>query len=332
MGLDKVSIMIPTYNQEKYILRAIESARAQDYGNLDIVVADDCSTDSTQEVVEKYIRDAGDVRLRYVRNYTNLGILRNYHANLFHNASGEWAVNLDGDDFFIDAQFISKAMALAERDSAVALIFGSYAEYDQSSGRTVEIINRDHPEVMTDEYFYRAYAAGEISWNHNSIVYRRTEAIRIGFYWDEKIPRNDWESFLRLIAGHKAGYLPTIAAAWTQHDANETRRLDINKYLNNFVLIDAVRDFARGRGMVSDFLDDWHQRMRYRSTRGSCVGYLRNRDFRGILIFLWRAGRIDPMLSLRAACDLGLLARGILALNPSAYAAVKRFIHRMGGR
>ncbi len=55
MNFPKVSIMIPTYNQQKYIVRAIESALSQDYPNMEIVISDDNSPDETQAIVENYL-------------------------------------------------------------------------------------------------------------------------------------------------------------------------------------------------------------------------------------------------------------------------------------
>lgn len=53
-NLPKVTIMIATYDQERFIGEAIESAMAQDYSNLEIVVCDDCSTDRTYEIAKQY--------------------------------------------------------------------------------------------------------------------------------------------------------------------------------------------------------------------------------------------------------------------------------------
>ena len=65
----KVTIMIPTYNQAVFIREAVDSALAQTYSNLEVIVGDDASTDGTQEIVAKI----NDPRLKYVRNVCNLG-------------------------------------------------------------------------------------------------------------------------------------------------------------------------------------------------------------------------------------------------------------------
>ena len=70
--------MIPTYNQENYIVRAIESALSQDYPNLEIVIADDNSTDETEAVVTEALRKFNSPLIKYFKNKENIGILKNY--------------------------------------------------------------------------------------------------------------------------------------------------------------------------------------------------------------------------------------------------------------
>ena len=62
--MKKVTIMIPTYNQAKYISKAIESALNIDYSNIEVIVSDDCSTDNTEEVISKYLEDN---RFKYIK-------------------------------------------------------------------------------------------------------------------------------------------------------------------------------------------------------------------------------------------------------------------------
>jgi glycosyltransferase involved in cell wall biosynthesis len=129
MNFPKVSIMIPTYNQQKYIIRAIESALLQDYLNIEIVIADDNSLDKTQNIVQNYLLKKNDSRIKYFRNQENIGILRNYQKSLYDYASGDWVINLDGDDFFVDPSFISEAVKLTLEDKTIVMIFGNYCEY-----------------------------------------------------------------------------------------------------------------------------------------------------------------------------------------------------------
>ena len=104
----KVSIQIPTYNQQAFIQKTIESCLMQDYPNLEINIADDHSTDNTHKLIQPFLNEN---RVRYYCNDTNIGRVANYHKALYKYATGEWVINLDGDDYFTDSGFISRAMA-----------------------------------------------------------------------------------------------------------------------------------------------------------------------------------------------------------------------------
>ncbi len=108
----KVSVMIPTFNQAHLVGEAIESALAQTYENLEVIVADDASTDDTPEVVGDFTNDP---RLSYYRNSTNLGRVANYHRTLYERATGDWVVNLDGDDYFTDQEYIYTAIQYIDK-------------------------------------------------------------------------------------------------------------------------------------------------------------------------------------------------------------------------
>ncbi len=332
VNLPRVSIMIPTYNQKKYILRAIESALSQDYENIEIVVVDDNSQDETQAVIEEFLGKKKDYRIRYFRNEYNLGILRNYRKSLYECTSGDWVINLDGDDFFVDTGFISMAIKLALEDKSIVLVFGNYCEFNEDSSSSINIMNSKLPIIMDGEDFLMRYSRDEIYWNHNSIIYNRASAMRIGFYWDSNVPRNDWESFLRLIINNHVGHVKSIAAAWTQHEFNETRRLDIKKYLNNFALIKGISEFALANGMESLKVKQFTRNMFYVSTRGSCIGYIRNRDFIGAVVFLTHAFKESRVLPLKVIFNPGVVLRVLLSASPSFYAKAKAIARKIALR
>ena len=165
----KVSVMVPTYNHAAYILRAINSVLEQSYLNIELIIADDCSTDATESVVSEFLLNLNDSRIRYIRNTQNLGILRNYHQTLLQ-ASGDLVVNLDGDDFFINSDFLKDAVSRFEKDDKIVLVFGDYCEFYQSSNTVVDIINHDISSTIDDKRFFEEFSRDKITWNHNSIV------------------------------------------------------------------------------------------------------------------------------------------------------------------
>lgn len=93
---DLVSIVMPSYNTARYIAASIESVLAQTYTAWELIIVDDCSTDDTDEVVERYLRDE---RIRYLKNESNQGaaVSRNY---ALREARGRWIAFLDSDDLW----------------------------------------------------------------------------------------------------------------------------------------------------------------------------------------------------------------------------------------
>jgi glycosyltransferase involved in cell wall biosynthesis len=89
-----VSIGIPTYNRREYVLRAVNSALAQTYSNIEVVVSDNASTDDTV----KYLAAIDDRRLVILRHPTNTGMVANFNACL-GAATGELFLMLSDDDW-----------------------------------------------------------------------------------------------------------------------------------------------------------------------------------------------------------------------------------------
>lgn len=93
----KFSIITPTYNRAFVIERAIRSVLAQKYGNWELVVVDDGSTDNTREVMEKYLVNP---KIRYIAYGANKGV--NYARNRgLENCTGDIITFLDSDDEFL---------------------------------------------------------------------------------------------------------------------------------------------------------------------------------------------------------------------------------------
>ena len=94
-----ISIITPTFNRGKTVARAIDSILEQTYGNFEIIVVEDGSTDETKSILQRY----NDKRVRIIHHDLNKGVTAAKNTGL-NNISGEWFTFLDsGDEMLPDA-------------------------------------------------------------------------------------------------------------------------------------------------------------------------------------------------------------------------------------
>lgn len=97
-----VSVLVLTYNHEKYVRQALESILMQDVNfEYEILVGDDCSTDGTVEILKEYARNYSSIKL--FLNPTNLGATKNA-CNILKNARGHYLATCEGDDYWTDPE------------------------------------------------------------------------------------------------------------------------------------------------------------------------------------------------------------------------------------
>jgi succinoglycan biosynthesis protein ExoO len=115
-SVDTVSIVIPAYNAEDFLARAVHSALQQTYPVLEIVIVDDGSSDNTREVAQALKRD--DLRIKLITLSANGGpsIARNAG---FASAEGDWIAVLDADDAFLPER-LERMMRIGDGADIVA--------------------------------------------------------------------------------------------------------------------------------------------------------------------------------------------------------------------
>lgn len=111
-----VSVIIPVYNCERYIAKAIESVLSQTYRPIEIIVVDDGSTDGSAEVVKAF---GSSVHYCYQAN-NGIGAARNKGINL---ARGNFLAFLDADDLWVEDKLMQQ-MAVFDNDSSLDIVFG----------------------------------------------------------------------------------------------------------------------------------------------------------------------------------------------------------------
>lgn len=127
-----VSVLIMTYNQEKLIQQAIDSALAQktDF-EYEILVGDDCSTDRTGEICAEYQRRYPD-KIRFITADRNVNKLGGNGMRLRHHARGQFLAPLEGDDYWTDTAKLQKQVEVFRKHPEVTLCL---------SGRETQYVN-----------------------------------------------------------------------------------------------------------------------------------------------------------------------------------------------
>src|SRR6478736_6105752 len=110
-----VTVCLPTYNAGTYLDESLRSAVEQTHRDIEVLVVDNCSTDGTQEMVTAW--ESQDARIRYVRNSSNLGMVRNFNRCL-ELADGEYIKFLCADDLLAPACVERMLAAIQARPDA----------------------------------------------------------------------------------------------------------------------------------------------------------------------------------------------------------------------
>lgn len=222
------SVIIPVFNGEATIARAIESVLEQTFAAEEVIVVDDGSTDGTAQVVRRY----GD-RVSYVRqNNAGVSAARNNGAGC---ARGQWLAFLDADDWYYPDRLLWHADFIS-RDSDLDFLTGDY-EYRRSDG---SVIGRSMPttdaglsllskargvrDVAMEANEMASFVENHFGDTHTLSV-RRNTFLALGGYPLGRAVCEDVHLLIRLCArSRRVGVVCEPMAAYVIHEASATRR------------------------------------------------------------------------------------------------------------
>jgi len=184
-----VSIVLPTYNGAKYISRAIESVKFQDYLNWELLVIIDGSDDNTEDIVKKYQKT--DSRIVLIKNEQNIKLVKTLNKGLLI-AQGEYIARIDDDDVWIDAHKLSEQIDFLTKNKDYALV-GTQFETENENGVSLKKINLP----MTDKKI-REHLLCYNSFCHSSVVFNKEVAMFVGCYSDILTHAEDWDLWLKI--------------------------------------------------------------------------------------------------------------------------------------
>lgn len=137
--MELVSIIVPVYQVEKYIAETMDCVRGQTYPNWELLLVDDCGSDGSVDVIERYMGESGDERIRLIRQSANVGAARTRNRGLAE-AKGRYIAYLDADDLWMPDKLERELKFMQEKDIAFAFTGYEFAdEGGKGTGRIVRV-------------------------------------------------------------------------------------------------------------------------------------------------------------------------------------------------
>jgi glycosyltransferase involved in cell wall biosynthesis len=185
-----VSIIIPLYNKKQYIERCFNSVTNQIYKNIECIIVDDCSTDSSLELVNNLIKNyAGNIKFVLVKHSRNGGLSAARNTGI-NNSNGDYLFFLDADDEIIENS-ISSLVILAEKYSEVDMVQGNIIT--KRGLRKNENLNPKGklPEFIKGNLNIRRYCSDipETAWNK---LVKKEFIINNSLYFKKGITHEDY--------------------------------------------------------------------------------------------------------------------------------------------
>lgn len=314
----KVTIMIPTYNQEEYVGEAIESALTQSYDNLEVVISDDGSTDQTGEVARQY---CSDPRVKYYKNEENLGRAGNYRKTLYDRASGDWVLNLDGDDYLTDHTYVEDAVAeVRSSEGKVVMVVGGQVKMHPDQSYTEHYPTEEKVEKKSGTDLFLEWFPGKMYVPHLATLYNRKIATHIGFYeWDGVA--SDWDSLRKLSLHGDVLLMKRIVGVWRVHGENATNDATCDVRLGNIKSVFRSFEYAKRMNVDLKSLKRWKNRYLFVEIKNSIMKILSSSHPTDTIYYIQEVKGLGKPFIVAILCVL---------LSPKSY--VKILSHVVAGR
>ncbi len=207
--MPKVTVLMPVYNNELYVYEAVSSILNQTFGDFELLIVDDGSTDASASVIEAF----QDPRIRLVRSEMNEGLVAALNKGLAL-AEGEYIARMDSDDIALPER-LEKQVALLDQRADIGLC-----------GTQLKLMNADiwfsHP---TEPEQIRCKLLFNCCINHPTVMFRRELMLANGLWYDAFAKHaEDYELWTRMAQLMRLANLDEPLLLYRMHEEQVTSR------------------------------------------------------------------------------------------------------------
>ena len=241
----KVTIGIPTYNRaDGYLKLTLKSALNQTYQNLEIIVADNCSTDNT----ENYVNNISDPRIRYFRHNKNIRLNDNFNFCL-EKATGDYFLLLHDDDL-IDDDFVETCMNSVSPYTDSGIIRTGTRIIDGKGNVLGKAFNR--MEGLSTKDLILSWFRWKTAFYFCSILFNTKRLNEIGGFGSKTNLFQDVVAGVQLAAKFGRIDIHDMKASFRKHGSERTFSIKVGEWLeDSLYLLDLICDlFPENRSLL----------------------------------------------------------------------------------
>lgn len=219
-----VSVIMPVYNGARYLASAIDSALAQSWPALQLILVNDAATDDSDEIIRRYLPDP---RITYLINPANAGVATSRNVALQH-ATGDYIAFHDQDDLWLPCK-LELQMAVMQQHPEIGLLHTRYARIDSAGELFPEYRALDQDafcnpaaQIRVDDVFEEIFISNDIQ-PLTSLISKKV-LDEVGWFNPGLPGVDDYELWLRIARRYPVGHVQTITGFWRQHAAQQSKQ------------------------------------------------------------------------------------------------------------
>jgi glycosyltransferase involved in cell wall biosynthesis len=203
----KVSVICLSYNHERFLVEALDSVYNQSYGNIEIIIVDDASKDSSQQVIENWL--IGKSSIKYFPLQSNVGNCKAFNIGYAH-ATGDYVIDFATDDVMLSGRIEKQVLFFETLDATYGVVFTDSVYIDED-GKFL----RNHFEYLFRKKLLDAIPQGDVYCrvidtyfiSSPTMMVRKSVMDALGGY-DESLAYEDFDFWVRSARNYKYAYLP----------------------------------------------------------------------------------------------------------------------------
>jgi len=244
MSQYEVSVIMPTFNNAKYIASAIDSVLAQTFQNFELIVVDDGSTDNTKQIMDAYLKT--DSRIKYVYQENSGGAARPKNTGI-KIAGGIYIAVLDSDDIWLPSKLERQVRVLKKSEDSTGLVSCSFLVKKDGKIQGKIFINQYSKQLQN--IMLRDYLGPG-----SCVLYKKTALDKVGLFDENLRTSQDWEMRIRLLQFYEVSVVNQPLVIYLLHQENISNlSIDVREKDYEYIFNKHINLYERNSNLLSSY-------------------------------------------------------------------------------